>query len=156
MHGMRGHSQRRSFAICAALLWLLGVEVLPNLHLAFHEGDHTHAVDGSIVATRDAELERLYLRAHAERGTQPRQLFVRHDHGKPKRRDHGGRTIDEAPHGHAAAGIAHHATALHQPPPPRLAPVTAPIASHVRSFAREARASIVSIARPVARGPPVA
>jgi hypothetical protein len=124
----------RSFAICAALLWLLGVEALPNLHLAFHTGDHTHAADGTIIADRnEAELERLYLRAHAERGT-----------------------ISAPAHGHAAAGIAHHATALHQPPPPLLAPVTQPVATTFVHAAPNERVSIAEASRPVARGPPAA
>jgi hypothetical protein len=143
----------RSFAICAALLWLLGVEALPNLHLAFHTGDHTHAADGTIIADRnEAELERLYLRAHAERGTKPRSLFTHHQHGKRKRSDQ--LAISAPAHGHAAAGIAHHATALHQPPPPLLAPVTRPVATTFVHAEPNERVSIAEASRPVARGPP--
>jgi hypothetical protein len=43
-------SRRRAIAAMVGALWLLAVEVLPGLHLAFHDGDHTHLRDGSIVS----------------------------------------------------------------------------------------------------------
>ena len=49
MQGRHRHQHRRALALVTCLLWLLGVEVLPSLHLALHRGDHTHGDDGSIV-----------------------------------------------------------------------------------------------------------
>ena len=51
MKGSRRH--RRAIALMTCALWLLGVEVLPNLHLAFHHDDHTHAADGTIRGPQD-------------------------------------------------------------------------------------------------------
>lgn len=130
MHVMRAHTRRRSFAISAVLLWLLGVEVLPSIHLATHTHDHTHAADGTMIFEHH-ELD--------------------DDHDGPSQL-----AFDHVPHGHAAAGIAHHATALHQPPPPILTPVTAPIAETWTHAAPTARVSIAHASRPTARGPPVA
>jgi hypothetical protein len=129
---VRGSRQRRTLAIFAAFLWLLGIEALPDLHLATHHHDHTHAADGSIVADDHDEAEH-----EDEHG--PSQL-----------------AFDHLPHHHAASGIAHHATALHQPPPPLLAPIAAPTATTFLHAAPTTRTSIASASRPVARGPPVA
>lgn len=153
---MRGRN-RRAFAVTTALLWLLGVEVLPSLHLASHRDDHTHAADGSIVATDyDRELERLHQLAHAQRGHDHHH----HHHGdahpdhapKPKpRRD---QLAYHAASGHAAGGIAHHATALHRPPPPDTAPVITPVAQPWRHDEPTDRIASTYEVRPSARGPP--
>ena len=149
---MRGHNRRyrQAFAVTAALLWLLGVEVLPNLHLGTHDRhQHTHSADGSIVAhadDADAELERLHQLAHRQAGTKCL-------HKKPQR----DRLAYHAPvSGHAAAGIAHHATALLDPPPPITTPASVPHAETGRFAAPTARTAIAHAARPSARGPPVA
>jgi hypothetical protein len=156
MKGMRAqHRRRRAFATIACLLWLLGVEVLPNLHLASHDEsthEHTpagmivtvtfgaaaHAHDGSVhshdAADRAAELAR-----HAEREQHRDQL-----------------AIDDPVSAHVASGLAHRALALHAPPPPLLAPlpvvrlVTNAIAVPV------GRASVAFVATADARGPPAA
>jgi len=140
-------SHRRAFAICAALLWLLGVEALPNLHLALHENDHSHATDGTIVGS--AQFEREYAEARAKRGLPPRVLEHGHEHRK---RDQ--LAFDHAPH--AANGIAHHATALHQPAPPLTTPVAAPHAEAWRFAEPSDRIDLASAIRPSARAPPVA
>jgi hypothetical protein len=119
---------RRGIAFYAALLWLLAVEVMPALHLASHDDDHTHSIDGTIISHRHDDQER------------------------KKRSDR--LAIDEVPH--AAAGIAHHATALHQPPPPITSPVAVPHAETWRFEAPHDRIASAAVARPSARGPPVA
>lgn len=144
---MRGG--RRHLAILAALLWLLGIEVLPNLHLGTHDGHHTHAVDGTIVVhaddDADAELERLHRLAHRQAGTKCL-------HGKPRR---DALAFHAPTGGHAANGIAHHATALLDPPPPITTPARTPHAETWQSLAPNARDSIAHAARPSARGPPI-
>lgn len=137
----RAHHDHRAFAICAALLWLLGVEVLPNLHLAFHADDHTHDRDGTIVTL-----------GHHQDGDE-----ADHHHYPPlgdspsKKRE---LAFDDAPSGHAAAGIAHRAAALHQPPPPLTAPLALPHVEGWRHAQPNARIASALRARPAARGPP--
>jgi hypothetical protein len=145
---MRG--SRRQIAIVAALLWLLGVEVLPGVHLGTHDQHHTHAVDGTIIVHADAaeaELERLHQRAHRQAGTKCL-------HRSKPRRD---QLAFHAPTGgHAANGIAHHATALLDPPPPITTPATTPEADTWQHAEPNARISIAHATRPSARGPPIA
>ncbi len=207
--------RRRAFAATAALLWLLGVEVLPNLHLATHHHDHTHAVDGSIVRVGHAHEEFEPPHAHHDDGHHhPHDgghdhgathedhddlaaLQVAHEHvvieddvalieriyegvehdehaadvaeldesapvertepRKPRRRDRTQLAIDgDVAPGHAAFGIAHHATALHKPAPPLLAPVATPNVETWTHAAPNERVSSAELARPTARGPPVA
>ena len=143
---MRGN--RRHIALLAAFLWLLGVEVLPSLHLGTHDERHTHASDGTIVTHEgDAELERLHRLAHQQAGTKCL-------HAQPQR----DRLAYHAPisGGHAANGIAHHATALLDPPPPTLASLAVPLAKAWQHRAPIARLVSLHVARPSARGPPVA
>jgi hypothetical protein len=153
MRALRHRRNRRAHAVLAAVLWLLGVEVLPNLHLASHADDHTHdATTGAIVRVTFAEPAH----AHAD-GTVHVHASL-DDNGAPaKRRTNGEHAFadDDVPNGHAAAGLAHRALALSQPPPPALAPLAlppnefalAPVVAHLDSRA---------LARPTARGPPVA
>ena len=133
---------RRVYAVTALVLWLLGVEVLPNLHLAFHGDDHTHGEHGEI---RSYEQRLAHALAHAEGEA--------HDH---RRSTHGREAqIDLAPHGHAAGGIAHRAIALLDPPPPITTPVAAPLAEAWQHAEPAARIAAAWRSRPTARGPPV-
>jgi hypothetical protein len=145
--------RRRQIAIVAAFLWLLGIEVLPNVHLGTHDGHHTHAVDGTIIVARvdhadaDAELERLHQLAHQQAGT---KCLHR---SKPQR----DQLAYHAPtSGHAANGIAHRATALLDPPPPLTTPATTPEPDAWLHAEPHARPSIAHATRPNARGPPIA
>jgi hypothetical protein len=134
--GLHTQRRRRTAAWLVCSLWLLAVEVLPNLHLLVHHDDHSHDDTGAIVATHD------------------------HDHGHAAQAQH----HDEAPHdwddvdpfapAHAAAGIAHHATALHQPPPPMLAPLPVELAASWIVHAPCEAPTTTQLARPTARGPP--
>lgn len=160
MIGRRPHArrQRRWLAATACLLWLLGVEVLPSLHLASHEDDHTHEADGTIVvvvASHDAEHaaahaaerdhDHLHDRAAADHDARPRARRDRTD---------GPAAIELAPSAHAAAGIAHHAIALHRPPPPLLEPLDVLRAAWQIEHRPAARLHDDLHARPNARGPP--
>ena len=143
---MRGRShRRRGFAIIAALLLLLGFEVLPNLHLAFHDADHTHAHDGSIVLARAAHGH------HHDHGD------ADHHHDVDAGRDRSKKPVlafDHAPHGHTAAGLAHRLTAWQQPPAPVIAPVATPDPQRWTHAAPRALCTLRSIRTCDARGPP--
>lgn len=155
---------RRVFAVVACLLWLLGVEVLPNLHLAFHDDDHTHAAGVIVVA-------RVTLEDHDHTGAAAHQHDDAHHselakpgHEKvdiedpvderPKRRRVDQLAFDLERSGHAAAGLAHHALALLDPPPPVLAPIAVDrqIVRAVTTLAD--RLPTTTVARVNARGPP--
>jgi hypothetical protein len=132
-------NRRRVLALVACTLWLLGIEALPNLHLATHGDDHTHARDGSIV-----------------RPGEHRHGDVVHSHApkpKPQRRVPQ-LAFDDASSGHAAAGIAHHAIALHQPAPPLLAPLPVDRPLLHLEHAMIGVAPAIALDRPHARGPP--
>jgi hypothetical protein len=132
-----GHSRRR-FAITACVLWLLGVEVLPNVHLAHHDHHHTHAADGSIVSTEvddhhDADAA-VFQHASADRD----ELAIDHP-------------IES---GHQAGGVAHHAIALHQPAPPLLVPLPV-VRTELRvESGPAAQLCTLTTALSMARGPP--
>lgn len=169
MH-MRGrrHRRRRAFALSVAVLWLLAVELLPNLHLAFHHDDHTHR-DGAIVATRRPLVVVSNGHTHAgdhdhdgaaadhQHGDRVAELEARllaHEQQAPRRRRTPQLAFDEAPSGHTAGGIAHRDLALQQPPPPLLVPVSAPHADLWVHAVPVDRPFSVDTRRPTARGPP--
>ncbi|MCW5809250.1 MAG: hypothetical protein KIT31_43250 [Deltaproteobacteria bacterium] len=72
LHTMR---RRRTAAWVVGLLWVLAVEVLPNLHLLAHHRDHTHDTSGAIV---EIELHRDAPRHHHDHS---HPTAVAHDHG---------------------------------------------------------------------------
>ena len=152
------------------MLWLVCVELLPNLHLAFHDDDHTHASDGSIVLV--VGRTRLHDHVHAADAAP-------HDHADAHHSELAYPTdaepaVADRPHAHApvrsrprlafhdpaidhaAAGLAHRALALHQPPPPAIAPIAVPRASWWVIGTPIVRTDEPSLARPTARGPPIA
>lgn len=136
MRGPRGN-QRRAWGAITCLLWLLSVEIMPDLHEALHDaGSHHH--DGEQIVADDHDHE--------------------HDHDAV---DHHERDreipqaeLDHPEHAHAGGGLAHHATALHPAPRPILEPVSV---DRRASFARptHARALVsASLLAACARGPP--
>ncbi len=136
------------------MLWLLAVELLPNLHLATHDGHHTHAHDGSIVSThvdpdQDTELERLHQLAHAQSGRPC-------THAKRPKPQRDLLAFQRAPQGHAAAGIAHRGVALLDPPPPITTPLATPVAESWQHAAPNDVIGHAPIAVAIARGPPLA
>jgi hypothetical protein len=183
------------------VLWLLGVELLPDLHLAFHDDrDHTHAADGTIVRV-EHERGHGHGRGHGHSHAHDSGHGHGHSHsldaapeaGVPRavvgpRSDQHPRPIVEPvsraeapraalgtpPHAdasaddaqpaidnqrgsdHAASGIAHHAIALHRPPPPLLEPLAVLRAAWRVELASDDQISHAPLARPTARGPPAA
>lgn len=150
MQGILHRRRRARGAAWMVILWLVGVEVMPNAHLALHdEGTHTHDADGGLVVADDHEaLSRLWFEhEHAVTDHHDRE----HEAGAPAQL-----AFDHVPaRQHGAGGLAHHATALHQPPPPIVAPL--PIAPAVVWSTRvlAARPTTTVLPAPSARGPPV-
>ena len=136
-------------AVCTALSWLLAVLVLPSLHEATHDRHHTHAHDGTIVvhADQDDELERLHQLAHAQSGRP-----CTHE-PKPQRDV---LAFQKSPSAHDAAGIAHHAVALLDPPSPITTPLATPIAEPYQHAVPTDVIGHAPIADAIARGPPLA
>lgn len=130
------------------MLWLLAVEVLPNLHLAFHDDDHTHATGGMVVRV---SFEAPH---HHDDGVEHD-----HEHHAEQRPDHGPRelAIDEGDDpAHEAAGLAHRDVALQRPAPPLVVPTHIDrLVWHLASPVL-ARPDSIAPARPNARGPPFA
>ncbi len=143
---MLGTRHRRAIALIVGVLWLLGVEVLPNLHLAVHADDHTHASDGTITqAGEHRHGDRVHV--HGKPASEKKQTKR-----KQQRRDQ--LAFDDVELAHDAAGLAHHAIALHQPAPPVLAPLAVDSPSLVVEHPVDGLATSFALHRPQARGPP--
>jgi len=144
-HGPRrlsaGRDCRRVLAVVACALWLLAVEALPNLHLAAHANDHTHERDGSIVHAGEHR--------HGE---------VVHSHAKraPKKQRTSQLAFDVVAFAHDADGLGHHAIAWTAPSTPAVAPIAIDTLTLPFEHACTPFADGLAIARPTARGPPVA
>lgn len=146
---MRGLTRRRrALAALALLLWLLGVEVLPNVHLASH-GDgtaHDHTPAGMIVTVSFDTAPH----AHDD--------GVVHTHAEPTAEDARAyppmTSLDVPRHGHTAAGLAHRLLALHEAPPPVLAPIAVDRVATDIVHETRGRATLDVALTSSARGPP--
>ena len=145
--------RRRWFAATACVLWLLGVEVLPNVHLAFHHDDHTHAADGTILHDEHAHA---HAHGHGHGHGHDHGAAAPAEHRPHRDRTDGASTIDHAASIHDAAGVAHRAIALHRPPPPLLEPLPVPRAAWRLECEPDRAPHDALRARPNARGPPAA
>jgi len=154
MKGMRAQHRRRALAAMTCLLWILGVEVLPALHLALHDtATHEHAPSGMIVTvTFGATTHAHDGTVHAHDAADHAAKLTRTE--RSPRRDQ--LAIDEPRSGHVASGLAHRATALHAPPPPLLAPL--PVVRLVTNVIASpaGRVAVAFVATADARGPPAA
>ncbi|MFT3692190.1 MAG: hypothetical protein QM831_03550 [Kofleriaceae bacterium] len=112
--------------IVALILWIGGVEVLPNLHLALHDhiAPHHHVGDATIFD---------------------------HTHAPTKHRAANGRSIQLA---HGADSLAHHAMALHTPPFVHLCPLPIDRRPLLRPTIAIIEPESRFTARANARGPP--
>lgn len=133
----------------AALLgWMLGLELLPNLHMWHHDAEHTHHVDGTIVSVQFGPS--------GEGG--PHRHHDGEWHIAPPRVAAPTTVRQKAIHtparGHVANGLAHRAVAI------AAAPLLAPVP--VRCILRDVELALVDSATlcavdplaPSARGPP--
>ncbi|MFN0252180.1 MAG: hypothetical protein ACKV2T_35215 [Kofleriaceae bacterium] len=141
---------RRPYAALLCFVWLLAVEVLPNVHLHSH-GDHAHehAADGTVITVSFESSTHRHdgvTHSHADAHEPARDT-------KKKARDI--LAIDHVPDLHAAAGLAHRALALHEPPPPVLdAIATVRVTSDIIDVAT-GRETVAFEATADARGPPI-
>ncbi len=134
--GRRQH-RRRGLAIVACLLWLLGTEVLPAVHLAHHDDHHTHGANGAVVDVDHGDHHHAVAKSSAEhRERDLAQLAIDHP----------------VEPGHQAGGVAHHAVAVLQAAPPALPPVIQLEAHVVPTVV--ALPAIAIGTQPSARGPP--
>ena len=157
MKGMRAQRRRRVFAAITCLLWLLGVEVLPGVHLASHDAStHDHTPAGTIVTVTFGTAAHAHdgsVHSHdaADRAAELTRQAARDEH-RDEHRDE--LAIDGAVSRHVASGLAHHAVALHAPPPPLLAPL--PVVQLVTNVVALplGRVDVAFAATADARGPP--
>jgi hypothetical protein len=130
----------RRLAIAATLLWLVGIEVLPNLHVALHDhlAPHRHDAGGMVVTVSYGEVAHV----HAD-GT-----IHRPHRGTPTRDKD---ALGKLAHGD---GIAHHAVAMAPVPPPITEPLPVDrTATFVATTVADHLFSIDPLAAS-ARGPP--
>jgi hypothetical protein len=155
-HALRTSTSRRRLAVMACLVWLLGVEILPDLHLAthawlpahHHDGDAPVSTELAVTVHSDATVA-----AHAHEG-------VLHRHGGSPTHTRpvgdGVERSDRAPApGHGQHSLAHHALALAAPAPVVVHPL--PV-DHVVVPVSHAVAQLVATAPApdaAARAPPV-
>lgn len=141
------------------MAWLLGLELLPNLHLWHHDpAGHNHASTGMIVTVRFGPTVELTPHWHRDGGyhdpVSTRSRVQAHAPGQQHRHH----AMLQAPHrdgsDHVATGLAHRATALAAAP----AMVPIPIRSVLRDVELALRTSSTLCAldalAPSARGPP--
>ena len=137
---MGGRRTARTIALVAAVLWLVGVELVPNLHLALHDSLAAHSHDGDTTVFSphrhaDGTEHRVVMRAgHRVRTRSAHDLALQLEHG--------------------AHSLAHHAAALQPAPAAILAPL--PIDRRAVVFDQIAIIEPSSRALPpaLARGPP--
>ena len=139
---MGGRRTARTLALVAAVLWLAGIELVPNLHLALHASlaAHTHDGDTTVFAPHhhaDGSEHRVVMRAghrvHA-RGTHDLALELEH----------------------GAHSLAHHAAALQPAPAPLLVPLPIDRRPLLAAAIAIIEPSSRVVPRAMARGPPAA
>ncbi|MBL8948372.1 MAG: hypothetical protein JNK45_34675 [Myxococcales bacterium] len=100
-------ARARVCAWLAVVLWILGVEVAPNLHLGLHDvlAPHTHGVAEHVESDHghDHWFE-LDLDAHEHGADHDHGVEHGHDHGVEHGHDHA-EVADAGPHGSEFAGV---------------------------------------------------
>jgi hypothetical protein len=135
--------QRIALALC--VLWLVGFELMPWLHVALHDQlvPHTHDASGAVVLTEDAPHEHVHTHVY------PRPPQAHHHH-------HGAddltRLADRLAHG--AHALEHHGIAVPVPGPVWLTPLPVDRKPTHLEVVAIARLVSLELARAVARGPP--
>jgi hypothetical protein len=141
--------RRAQLAIVACVLWLVGFEGLPALHLATHDdaAPHVHAADGTVIHVSFGTHRHADGSVHADHDLKEMtDGHVRHSHSH----DPGVREL----HGHADGAIGHRGIAAIPSPPPITKPL--PIDRRPTIVAAIVAATPISASTPVAaaRGPP--
>jgi hypothetical protein len=121
-------------------LWILGIEILPNLHVALHDrlAAHTHTAGGIVFTVTYGEP----VHVHAD-GTVHRPAPARPTRDRDAIGNH-----------HGDGSLAHHAAAIAPVPPPVTQPL--PVDRRATFVAIAIAADLVSIdpLAAAARGPP--
>jgi len=123
--------------VLACLLWLAGFEVLPTVHMAFHDdfGAHQHGVEHESLGHRPHEHEHEHEHEHGE--AHHAHTLHHHDHGLAHEHgddDHHDED-SEAPDRHGENSLAHrHLAAEHSLP--TIPPVPQALVSRDRVFER--------------------
>ena len=132
--------RRSRIALALVVVWLAGIEVLPNLHLALHDqlGAHTHVGDATVfVASHrhaDGTVHELRRIARAASGDRLAHLAAALAHGRHS--------------------FAHHTAAMKSSSPPMVAPLPVDRPLLLVAAIAEVAPSSRLHARPCARGPP--
>jgi hypothetical protein len=139
---MGGRRTARVIALVAALLWVTGVELVPNLHLALHASlaAHTHEGDTTVFTPHhhaDGSEHRVVMRAgHRVHARSAHDLALELEHG--------------------AHALAHHAMALQPAPAPILVPLPIDRRPTLTPEIAIIEPSSRVVPRAMARGPPSA
>ena len=130
--------RRTPLALAALVLWLAGVELVPNLHLALHGALDEHVHEGAVTVFAHGHVHRVVPahRTPRDKRAAERDLALRLEHG--------------------AHSLAHHAAALQPSPVPILAPMPVDRRPQVIAEAATGEPGSRSIPHAHARGPPVA
>lgn len=153
MGARRTTRARRYTAMLACVLWLLGVEVLPNVHLSKHdETPHTHAANGMVITVSFDRSGESGVHRHADGS-------LHDDHtaaspAKTKKRAPIDTSITAPLDNHAATGLAHRAVALLASPLPVLAIARIDVVATDLVVIEEGRATLAVVTTADARGPP--
>jgi hypothetical protein len=145
-------------ALVACVLWLAGFEVLPWLHVAFHDelAPHIHAADGTIIRVSFTDAGGATHRhadgsVHRDRDDRPIGAPPARGRHRPDRPTGPSYALD-----HGAGSLAHHGVAV----VPAAAPLHTPLPVHVRPVvvALASTSAPIEPSVPVAsaRGPPAA
>lgn len=137
------------------LLWLLGVEVFPNLHLSSHDATtHAHTPAGTIVTVTFGAATHAHDGSVHSHDAVDRAAELTRQAADEHHRDE--LAIDDPISTHVASGLAHRAVALHAPPSPLLAPL--PVVQLVTNVVAlpVGRVAVAFVATADARGPPAA
>jgi hypothetical protein len=130
--------RRSRIALALVVVWLAGLEVLPNLHLALHDqlGEHTHVGDATVFVASHR---------HADGTTHE----LRRPRTAPDRLAHLAAAL-----AHGRHSFAHHTAAMKSSSPPLLAPLPVDRPTVLVVALDDAAPNTRLHARPTARGPP--
>ncbi len=152
---MLGLRSRSCLGLLAALIWLLGIELLPGAHVALHahlaphshDGDPTPTVvskPGAAVTVRVSHVEGSPELRRSERPTPARRPAS----------DDPTMAMPRPDPVHGRYSLAHRAILFHAPPPALLVPTPIWIATRVDPPAPGGHAPLPIGVEPASRGPP--
>lgn len=154
MRPRRHRAGRARVALIALAIWLVGVELGPDLHLALHRHLAAHRHDGDAVVSDGGGRVRVHVGADHRHGPDGEDIWDEPSAAGPPTM---GRAAERGVHSQAPHGqhsLAHRGLALAPPPPPVVTPF---VAWTVRAATPPWRARIVSaptVPPAAARGPP--